>query len=204
MIEALLQKLAQLPILFIYAFIGAGAAVENFIPPIPADTFVLLGAFLAAGGRGSPFVVFLVTWGCNVIAAAVVYFLADEYGERFFEHRFGQLLLNRKQLEHIEKFYERWGVPAIFVSRFLPTLRAMVPVFAGVTHVPFLRVFLPLAFASALWYGFVVYVGAAAGRNWQAVSAFFERFSTVLLAIAVVVLSALAVWWWKSRKHKHK
>ena len=36
MIEALLQKLARLPILFIYAFIGAGAAVENFIPPIPA------------------------------------------------------------------------------------------------------------------------------------------------------------------------
>lgn len=204
MIEQLLRKLIQLPAWLIYIIIGSGAAVENFVPPIPADTFVLLGAFLAAGGRGSPWAVFFVTWLSNIASAALVYFLADEYGSRFFEHRYGQMLLNKRQLEHIEKFYDRWGIPAIFVSRFLPTLRAMVPVFAGVTHVPFLRVFLPLSLASAAWYGFIVYVGAAAGRNWHAVTQFFDRFSTVLLIIAAVLIGALAVWWWKSRKHKHE
>ena len=45
-------------------------------------------------------------------------------------------------------FRERWGIPAIFLSRFLPGLRAMVPVFAGVTHVPFWKLALPLASAS--------------------------------------------------------
>ena len=203
MIEAVIRWLMELPIAIVYVVIGIGAGVENFIPPIPADTFVLLGAFLAAGGRGSPWLVFLITWGSNVASAVIVYFLAYHYGKRFFDMPVGHWLINKRQWEQIGKFYDRWGVPAIFMSRFFPAFRAMVPVFAGVTHVRFIKVFLPLAFASALWYGFVVYLGAAAGKNWQAIMAFFGRFSTILLIIAAVLLIAFGTWWWRTRRHAH-
>jgi membrane protein DedA with SNARE-associated domain len=202
MLERLLTTLATLPPLLIYVFIGAGSAVENFVPPVPADTFVLLGAFLSAGGRANPWTVFWVTWLMNVGSASLVYFLAHRYGRTFFaEHHLGKLLINEKQMTQISGFYKRWGTPAIFMSRFLPAFRAMVPVFAGVTHVPFLRVFVPLAAASALWYGALVYLGAIAGQNWDAIMSFFSRASSLLLAIAVVLLVGFAYWWVKSRKH---
>lgn len=201
MIESLIRKLMQLPIWIVYVVIGAGAGVENFIPPIPADTFVLLGAFLAAGGRGSPWLVFLITWTCNVVSAAIVYFLAYHYGRKFFAMPVGHWLINKRQMDQIGRFYNKWGVPAIFMSRFFPAFRAMVPVFAGVTQVSFFKVFVPLAAASALWYGIVVYVGATAGENWEAIMSFFSRFSTVLLIIAAVLLVAFGVWWWRTRRH---
>ncbi len=202
MLEQLLTKLADLPPLLIYAFIGAGAAVENFVPPVPADTFVLLGAFLSAGGRANPWTVFLVTWLMNVGSASLVYFFAHRYGRAFFaEHHLGKLLINENQMQQIGTFYRKWGTPAIFMSRFLPAFRAMVPVFAGVTHVPFVRVFVPLAAASALWYGLLVYLGAIAGENWEAIISFFGRASSALLAVAGVLLAAFAFWWVKSRKH---
>lgn len=201
MVEQLLSTLASLPPLLIYAFIGIGAAVENFVPPVPADTFVLLGAFLSAGGRANPWFVFLATWIMNVASASVVYFLAHRYGRTFFaEHHLGKLLINEKQMRQIGAFYDKWGTPAIFVSRFLPAFRAMVPVFAGVTHVSFIRVFIPLAAASALWYGLLVYLGAIAGNNWDAIMSFFSRASSVLLGIAAVLLVAFGYWWVKSRK----
>lgn len=202
MIDQLLRTLASLPPELIYAFIGLGAAVENFVPPIPADTFVLLGAFLAARGRADPWVVFFVTWIMNVGSAVVVYLLAHRFGKTFFtEHHLGKLVLNERQMSHIDQFYRRWGTPAIFVSRFLPAFRAMVPVFAGVTHVRFWRVFIPLAAASALWYGALVYLGAIAGKNWQAIISFFSRASSVLLGVALLLLVAFAYWWVKSRRH---
>ena len=205
MLSQLLGKLASLPPELIYAFIGMGAAVENFVPPVPADTFVLLGAFLAARGRADPWLVFLVTWVMNVGSASVVYLLAHRFGKTFFtEHHLGRLVLNERQLSHIALFYQRWGTPAIFVSRFLPAFRAMVPVFAGVTHVRFRRVFFPLAAASALWYGALVYLGAIAGRNWGVIMSFFSRASSVLLGIAIVLLAAFAYWWVKSRRHPHR
>lgn len=203
MIEQLLQKLADLPPLLVYAFIGLGAAIENFVPPIPADTFVLLGAFLAAGGTGSPWVVFFVTWFCNIGSAALVYWLSFHYGKSFFEMPIGRMLINEHQMKDIRRFYQKWGIPAIFMSRFFPTFRSMVPVFAGVTHMPFLKVFIPVASASALWYGFVVYIGVTAGKNWDRLMAFFSRFSTILLVIAAILFIAFGVWWWRSRKAKH-
>ena len=185
-----------------YVVIGLGAAIENVIPPIPADTFVLLGAFLAAHGRANPWMVFLATWVCNVAAALGVYGLAWRYGDRFFQHRVGKFLLQPHQLEQVARFYTRWGTPAILVSRFLPGFRAVVPVFAGVSRVPLMRLFVPLALASALWYGALVYIGAVAGRNWAEIMAFFNRFSTILLSVAAVLVAAFAWWWWKSRQNR--
>jgi membrane-associated protein len=202
MLEQILTKLASLQPLIIYLVIGAGAAVENFVPPIPADTFVLLGAFLAAAGRVDLWTVFLVTWLANVSSASLVYWLAHRYGRTFFmEHHLGKLLINEKQMQQIGGFYKQWGTPAIFMSRFLPAFRAMVPVFAGVTHVKFRRVFIPLAAASALWYGALVYLGGIAGSNWRAIMDFFSRASSTLLIVAVVLLAAFVFWWIKTRRH---
>jgi membrane protein DedA with SNARE-associated domain len=195
-----LEWVAGLPPVLIYLVIGIGAAVENVIPPIPADTFVLLGAFIAESGRANPLVVFLVTWVCNVLAAVGVYTLAWHHGEHFFATRFGRLLLQPRQMQQIDRFYERFGVPAIFVSRFLPAFRALVPVFAGVTHVSLMKLLPPLAIASALWYGALVYMGAAAGRNWDAIMSFFGRASSWLLAIAAILIALVAVWWWRTRR----
>lgn len=197
--DAVLDWLAGLPPVLIYLVIGAGAAVENIVPPVPADTFVLLGAFLAASGRASPWMVFLATWTANVLSAVGVYALAYHFGSGFFGTNIGRWLLQPKQLEQVGRFYERWGTPAIFVSRFLPAFRALVPVFAGVTRLPLGRVIVPLAAASALWYGGLVYLGAMAGRNWDLIVELFGRFSAVLVGVAAILLLAVGAWWWRSR-----
>lgn len=194
------MKLAELPPLIIYLVIGLGAAVENVVPPVPADTFVLLGAFLAAGGRASVWLVFLSTWLANVTSALVVYALARRYGKSFFTTRAGHWLLRPHQLQQIGTFYDRWGIFAIFGSRFLPAFRAVVPVFAGVSRVTVWRVAPPLAIASGLWYGALVLLGSLAGRNFEAVVELFDRASTILLAIAGVLIAVFLVWWWRSRR----
>lgn len=197
--DAVLGWLVNLPPVLIYAVIGVGAAVENIIPPIPADTFVLLGAFLAPHSGTTPLLIFLVTWVANVGSAVGVYMLAHRYGQSFFATNVGHWLLQPRQLQQVGGFYARWGTPAIFVSRFLPAFRALVPVFAGVTHVPLRRVLVPMAVASGLWYGALVYLGAMAGRNWEVILAFMNRVSGVLLLVAVVLIAALAWWWWLTR-----
>ncbi|HSJ13542.1 MAG TPA: DedA family protein [Longimicrobiales bacterium] len=198
---SLLRELMQLPPVLIYLVIGLGAAVENLVPPVPADTFVLLGAFLAAAGRANAWIVFFATWICNVAGALGVYAVAWRFGEGFFQTRVGHFLLNPRQLEHIGSFYDRWGVAAIFVSRFLPAFRAMVPVFAGVTRASPWKVAPPLAIASGVWYGTLVYLGAFAGRNFGAIVRFFERASTILMIVAGLLLLGFTVWWARTRRH---
>lgn len=200
---SLLRYLAGLPPILIYLVIGAGAAVENIIPPIPADTFVLLGAFLAAAGRANVWLVFVCTWVPNVASALLTYAVARKYGKGFFARPIGHWLLHPRQLEQIGRFYDRWGVFAIFGSRFLPAFRAMVPVFAGVTKVGFWKVFPPLALASGLWYGALIFAGATAGRNFDAIVALLDRVSTALLIVAAALIGLFLWWWVRSRRQPH-
>ena len=125
-ISGVLRTLAGLPPLLTYLAIGLGAALENVFPVVPADTFVLFGAFLTSSGRADPWLVFLATWVCNVGGALGVYHFAYRYGNAFFTHGIGRWFLHPRQLEQIGRFYARWGTSAIFLSRFLPGLRAMV------------------------------------------------------------------------------
>jgi membrane protein DedA with SNARE-associated domain len=203
--SAILEYLVGLPPALIYLLIGAGAAIENIIPPVPADTFVLLGAFVAANGNASPFLVFLVTWGANVLSALIVFAIARRFGPSFFErHRIGHWLIRPRQLARITRFYDRWGTPAILVSRFLPAFRAIVPVFAGITRVPKRRVILPVAAASAAWYGLLVFLGTTAGRNLDAILAALDRAGAILVVVALILVVLGGVWWWKTRHEPHE
>jgi len=198
------EFLTELTPALIYLVLGAGAAVENVVPPIPADTFVVLGGFLAAQGRLSLIGVFVVTWGANVASALAVYGMGRRYGPGFFETGLGRHLLEGHQLETIARFYGRWGHSAIFLTRFLPGLRAVVPVFAGITRQGFASVAIPLTLASAVWYGFLTWIGGLAGRNVDAILVWVGQINAVLLALAIVLVVGLAIWWTRTRGRREE
>jgi len=186
--------------LLLYALLGAGSALENFFPPVPADTFVLLGAFLAATGKADALTVFLVTWVCNTLAGLLVYWAGFRFGRPFFQVGLGRHVLNQRQLERLGGFYSRWGLPAVFFARFLPGLRAMVPVFAGVTHQRFPVIAFPILVASGIWYGLLVWLGSTAGRNLPAIRAWLASTNRVLLGLTLVLFVLCLTWWVRSRR----
>ncbi|HUF12189.1 MAG TPA: DedA family protein [Longimicrobiales bacterium] len=206
MIDSLIQSLAAQPPLLIYVIVGLGAALENVFPPVPSDTFALLGAFLAAQGAAVPAVVFAVVWVGNVSTALLTYGLGRRYGKDVFTRtRLGRWLLHPGQLAEVERFFGRWGTAAMFVSRFIPAVRAVAPVFAGVSRMGFWRMFPPLAVASAIWYAVLVWVGTTAGRNWRAIRDALEPYNAALAIVGGLLLIGIGWWWWRSRRaHRAK
>jgi membrane protein DedA with SNARE-associated domain len=184
----------------VYVVLGLGAAIENVLPPIPADTFVVLGGFLATQGRAAVVGVFLATWLANAGGALLVYEVGRRRGEAFFRSGSGRHLLSAGQLETVDRFYQRWGVAALVFTRFLPGLRAVVPVFAGVSKEPLRRVAPPILVASAIWYGALVWAGASAQGNIDEIEAWLSQANRGFLTVALVVIGALVVWWHRSRR----
>jgi len=178
----------------LYGLITALAAVENIFPPVPTDTAVALGAFLAGRGVLNPWGVFLLTWGSNVSGAAAVYALGRRYGRGIFAGRIGRKLLSPETLDHIARQYERHGTVGIFLSRLLPVWRAVVMPFAGIAGVPPRRALVPVALASALWYGALTYLVATVGTNFEDVARLLGRVNRVLGVVALALVVVLAVW----------
>lgn len=200
MIDSLLEWLKSLPPLLVYLVVGGIAAVENVFPPVPADVVALFGGFLAGQGTGNPWLMFLVVWLGNLATALLMYWVGRKKGEQFFHGRIGRMLLQPKQMEKLSRFYQRRGTIVIFVSRFLPMFRAVVPIFAGTSNVGFWRAALPMAAASGLWYGGIVYLGATAGENWEQIRSTVESSGKWLAIAAALLALGVGYWWWKSRR----
>ncbi|MEX2584482.1 MAG: DedA family protein [Gemmatimonadota bacterium] len=195
----ILGWLLEIPDWLLYLSLGLAASVENIVPPIPADVMVLAGGVVSGAGDASPVVLFVAVWVGNVGSALLVYAVGRRYGPRFFEGRMGRYLLAPRQIQALALAYRRFGFSIIFFSRFLPVFRPVVPAFAGVSRVGFWRTTIPIALASAIWYGLLVYLGAVAGSNWGSVLAFFSRTAGWLTIIAGLLLAALGWWWWRTR-----
>jgi membrane protein DedA with SNARE-associated domain/uncharacterized tellurite resistance protein B-like protein len=171
------------------------AAVENVVPPVPSDAAVALGAFLSHRGVTTPLAVFLVTWISNLLGAAGVYVMARKYGRRLFASPTGRRLLAPRSLALIEREYLRFGIVGIFISRFLPGIRAVVPPFAGLVGLGALRTLVPMGIASGIWYGSIITLAAVLGAEWQRITALIAGVNRTLGIAALVAVAAAAAWY---------
>ncbi len=201
MLDAVLAWLAAVPGVLIYAGVGAAAAIENVLPALPADMVVIMGGVVAATGAVQAGWVFFYAWAGSVASALAMYWVGRTRGSLFFEVGWGRHVLSDAQMERMARFFCRWGVLAVFLTRFLPGLRAVVPVFAGVSRQGLLATAAPIGLASGIWYGALVWLGAATGRNLDRVVALVAGVNRWLLLATFVVACAAAVWWWRTRHH---
>ena len=197
MLERLLDALAALPLVPTYLVLMALSALENVFPPVPADTAVALGAFLARRGEISIVPLTLLCWLANLGSACATYLLGRRHGRAFFRDGWGRRVLPPEGLAALEEAYARWGTAAIFASRFLPGLRAAVPPFAGVAGFPPLRALVPAALASLIWYSFLAAAGYQLAANWEEAKALVGSANRVLGIVAIGVATAAVVWLWR-------
>ena len=203
MVDRFLDWIAQLPSAAVYLILMALSALENIFPPVPADVAVVLGAFLAHRGVTSAVLLGVLCWLANTVSSAGMYFYARRHGRRFFEGGWRQKLLPPSAILALEVAYARHGVLGIFVSRFLPGVRAAVTPFAGIVGMRPVRALLPAAIASAIWYAILVAVGTFVGQNWEAAKGLVNDANRVLATLSALATAAVVFWLWRHvRQHR--
>lgn len=195
----LLAWLASLPPAALYAMLAVSAAIENIFPPVPADTVVAFGSFLAARGQGTAAGSFLATLTGNLLGASAMYWVGRRYGTGLLRKLgFGD---PGKAEGRLKVMYGKYGLGALFLSRFIPGLRAIVPPFAGAARLPFLRAFVVMGIASAIWYAVITWLAFRVGSNWDELSRRIGSAGRVAAIVAAAAL-ALAVVWWVLRRRR--
>lgn len=198
----MLNWLSTLPPLAVYVVLGLLAAVENIIPPVPADMAVALGAFLTHRGVTTLPMVFAVTWASNVLGAVGVYFAARRYGRRLFATGPGRRLLAPSAIASMERGYLRFGILGIFVARLLPGIRAVVAPFAGLANLSAARAIIPMAVASALWYGGVSILGATIGAEWERIQGLIIAINRALGAVGIGAIVMVGLFFLLRRRRR--
>jgi membrane protein DedA with SNARE-associated domain len=181
--------------------IGMAACVEYVFPPFPGDLVVLFGAFLVAR-RG---------WSATRVLGAVLLgsaigCMSDYYLGRWLarveQHWVGgRLARARPRIDLIVARFRRHGTLYIVINRFLPSLRALFFVAAGMAQLPAGKVLACGLVSALLWNGVLLVVGATVAREWRALLRIFETYGLVAWALVLLVALGLALRWARRRAH---
>ncbi len=173
--------------------------------PISSEIVVPLGGALASQsklGLGGTIVelvlVVLVSSLANLTGSLIAFWLTRRYGERVVLSRAGRRMgLSRGHLRLANRFFDRFGLWAVFVGRLLPIVRTYISFPAGLSKIGYLRFTLATMAGAIPWNFALAYAGYNLGQHYQTVATTLGPFA---IPIAIVVVLLLAVAWWIGRK----
>ncbi|NLT94763.1 MAG: DedA family protein [Clostridia bacterium] len=189
-----------------YGYIGIFLliAIENIFPPIPSEIILTFGGFLTTFSKMHPLgVVFSSTIG-SVTGAIILYFLGLLLGierlERLFDSKLGKILhFKKSDVRLAEKWFNRHGYKAVFFCRFIPIVRSLISIPAGLAKMKWSAFLVLTILGSAIWNGILIYLGRLAGEAWEKVVYYVDLYKYVVIIGGVVVLLALGAFFIKKR-----
>ncbi len=182
-----------------YAGAALLMAMESMILPVPSEAVMPFVGFLVADGVWSPAGAILATTLGSLLGSLASYFMGY-YGGRPFVLKVGRfLLLDVHDLELTERFFHRrGGVWTLFVCRFIPVVRHLVSIPAGIGRMRFWPFVLATTTGAALWNSFLLACGYKLRENWELVQTYRHHFDGII--IGLLALSIAWYVWYKLRR----
>ncbi len=166
--------------------------------PIPSEvTYVVAGALCTTAVTGHVqmtlwLVIVMATLG-SLVGAVIAYEVARSAGRAIVERWGRWILLTHRDLDNAERWFARYGAPAVLVSRVLPVVRSFISVPAGIAEMPRVRFGVLTTIGSAAWAALLASLGFVASSHWHRVS---SDFHVAQYPIVVVIVLALAFGLW--------
>ncbi len=164
---------------------------ESMVIPIPSEAVMPFTGFSIAEHLMSwPLVIVVAT--CGSIIGSLVGYAVGRWGGRPFVSRFGKyVLIDHDDLDWTDRFFQRRGTITIFIARFVPVVRHLISIPAGISKMrPLPFVFFTL-FGAGLWNSFLAWCGFTLKKHWETVL----HYSRILDVVVVLLLVLLVVWY---------
>lgn len=193
LIEQSVQLFSRIPAGWALAAIFLFPALETGLVLgviLPGETAVVLGGVLASTGRIPLWAAAAAGVAGAVAGDCVGYFLGRRYGESAIRTRLG------KKWDRAHSWLSKNGILPIFLARFVPFVRTVLPVTAGAIKVPRRRFFPPDVAAGIVWGLGSTLLGYFAGRDLGKALAVGNRVS---IALGIALAAAIGFWLWKRK-----
>src|SRR5215467_495948 len=123
--------------------------------------------------------------GC-LLGSYVAYYVGASGGRYLLLHYGKWILIAPHEIEIADRFFERWGGPAVFISRLLPVVRTFIAFPAGVTRMRLLPFTIYTLLGSYLWCLGLAWAGMELGQHWDSLGPYFHRFDGVIAIVLVL------------------
>lgn len=168
--------------------------IENVFPPIPSEMILSFGGFfttttnLTIGG-----VILFSTIG-STVGSVVLYGLGKYCSNEKVKK---WLKIKESDYNRMDSWFEKNGIKAIFLCRFIPLLRSLISLPAGMLKMNFGIFIVYTALGSVIWNSVIIYLGAFTGEAWPTIRSYFDMYSTIFYILFLITIIFIIIKWKK-------
>jgi membrane protein DedA with SNARE-associated domain len=197
----------QLIATHITEFIGATGYISIFILmamessalPIPGEVIMPFAGFLIVQGKFTWTAVILVSTAGSITGSYISYLIGQFGGEPFFERYGKYLLVKKRHLDLTHRFFNHYGSVTIFFSRFIPVVRHLISIPAGMSRMKMPKFLLFTILGAGLWNTFLTYMGFILKENWNEIMKYSHYIDVSVIVVCVLVIAFFV---WRQIKNK--
>jgi membrane protein DedA with SNARE-associated domain len=165
--------------------------LESTLIPIPSELVMPFAGFLATAEGGNKFslpMVIAINSVAAMVGSGICYWIGAK-GGRPLLMRYGKyVLVRQKDIEKTEAYFARHGKATILIGRFLPVVRHIISVPAGMAGMPLGAFFTQTFIGASIWGTVLIMIGYELGSRWNSVA---TQLKHVDLIVGVVILCGL-------------
>ena len=184
-------------------------ALENVFPPIPSEVILLFGGFMTTyTSLNIALMVVAATLG-SLLGAIVLYYIGKilnkERLKKIVSGKVGKVLrLKEKDIDMADHWFDTKGNKTVFFCRFIPIVRSLISIPAGMSEMPMAKFLLYTTVGSAIWNTVLIVIGNRVGENWESILGVFDQYSHIVLILLILIFVLFIVWLYTKKQKKKK
>ena len=175
------------PVVFLFIML------ESTLVPIPSELVMPFAGFMASQGKFSLPVILVINSVGALVGSGICYWIGVVGGKPFLARYGKYFLVGQHEIARTEAFFARHGNKTILIGRFLPVIRHIISVPAGIARMPLPGFFFQTFLGSTIWGGVLILLGYYVGANWKVFSNELKHVDHIIAAILVLALVALGI-----------
>lgn len=165
--------------------------IENIFPPIPSEVILTFGGFMTTQTNLNVLGVVIASTIGSVAGAIVLYgigLLVDVNRIEKIVGRWGHILrLTVADIHKANDWFSKYGGWTVFFCRFIPLIRSLISLPAGMAHMNFGFFLLLTTVGTLIWNVVLINIGAAVGGSWHTIVAYMDIYSNVVYALLALL-----------------
>lgn len=190
-----MEEVSQIFLQFInsygYVAVAVLMAMENACIPIPSELILGFAGYLIFAEQMT-FSGALIAGMVGGMLGSIFAYAVGSTGGRKFVDKYGKyFFIKKSHVDLAQRWFDRYGIRAVFFSRMLPVVRTFISLPAGFARVNF-PAFLFYTFAGSLpWTALILYAGIFLGENWKYLLELGHEASVAFVIICAIVLAVI-------------
>lgn len=174
--------------------------LESTMVPVPSLLVMPFAGYLASQGQFSLPGILAVNSAGAMTGSLLSYWMGAVGGKPLLLRWGKYVFLKPADIEKTEQFFARHGAWTVLIARFLPVVRHLISIPAGIARMRLGMFALQTFLGSAAWGGGLMVAGYAIGKNWESVAKQAKRVDLVIAAVVVLIIVGIAVRFFLQRR----